>query len=713
MQPVERTIPRVGTALLCAALLWPAQSALAQFTQGPKLVGSNAIGAAEQGYSVALSGDRNTAIVGGRSDNSFAGAAWVFTRSGGVWTQQAELFGTGATGNASQGASVALSGDGNTAIVGGNNDNSGAGAAWVFIRSGGVWKQQGSKLVGTGTIGNAGQGLSVALSSDGNTAIVGGSNDNSFAGAAWVFTRSSGVWSQQAKLVGTGADGNAQQGWSVGLSADGDTAILGGPADGAGGTGFPGAAWVFIRSGGVLWSQHGKLVGSGAVGPTGSQGRSVALSGDGNTAIVGGPGDNNFVGAAWVFIRSDGMWNQQASKLVGTGNTGIASQGSSVALSGDGKTAIVGGSEDNNLVGAAWVFTRSGGVWSQQGNKLFDANAVGQSQQGKSVALSCNTAIVGGPGDNTNAGAAWIFVVPPTATHDFNGDCRSDILWWNGTSGEPVIWEMNGASVIAGGSPGSLPSPWTIIGQRDFNGDGFADILWRNGTTGQLVVWLLNGTTVIGSGSPGTVTTDWTVASTGDFNGDGMGDILWYNTMSGQVVLWFLNGTSVIGGGSPGGAASPWVIAGTGDFNGDGFADILWYNKMNGQAVIWFMNGTSVSGAASPGSAASPWTVAGTGDFNGDGKSDILWYNTMNGQAVVWLLNGAMVIGGGSLGSVPSPWIAVETGDFNGDGMSDILWWNTSTGQVVLWFLSGTSVIGGGSPGGATSPWQIQGMNAD
>ncbi|MFX4589172.1 hypothetical protein ABTB15_19525, partial [Acinetobacter baumannii] len=89
--------------------------------------------------------------------------------------------------------------------------------------SGGSWSQQGSKLVGTGAVGNANQGRSVSLSADGNTAIVGGYGDNGGAGAAWVFTRSGGSWSQQgSKLVGTGAVGNAQQGVSVSLSADGN-----------------------------------------------------------------------------------------------------------------------------------------------------------------------------------------------------------------------------------------------------------------------------------------------------------------------------------------------------------------------------------------------------------------------------------------------------------------------------------------------------------
>jgi hypothetical protein len=304
-----------------------------------------------------------------------------------------------------------------------------------------------------------------------------------------------------------------------------------------------------------------------------------------------------------------------------------------------------------------------------------------------------------------------------TNTHDFNADGKSDVVWYNGTSGQVVEWLVNGTSVIGGGSPGSAPSPWGIVGQRDFNSDGFTDILWRNGTTGQVVIWLMNGTSVIGGGSPGTVTTDWSVSGTGDFNGDGHGDILWYNLGSGQVVLWFMNGAAVIGGGSPG-TISPFSTAwtvNTGDFNGDGFTDILWFNQGNGQTVIWLLNGTTLLSSGSPGSVsvADGWALAGTGDFNGDGHSDILWRNSTSGQLVIWLLNGTSVVGAGSPGSAANPWAIAETGDFNGDSKSDILWYNTTTGQLVVWLLNGTSVVGGGSPGGAASPWVIQGMNAD
>jgi hypothetical protein len=147
---------------------------------------------------------------------------------------------------------------------------------------------------------------------------------------------------------------------------------------------------------------------------------------------MGGPEDPLFlgIGAAWIFTRSGGIWTQQSNKLIGTSSTNPARQGWSVALSADGDTAIVGGPFDNNLIGAVWVYTRSGGIWTQQGNKLVGTGAVGTAQrnaeQGWSVALSAdgNTTLMGGFGDNGGMGAAWIFIQP---TKD---DCK-DGGWLN------------------------------------------------------------------------------------------------------------------------------------------------------------------------------------------------------------------------------------------------------------------------------------------
>ena len=159
----------------------------------------------------------------------------------------------------------------------------------------------------------------------------------------------------------------------------------------------------------------GKVTATDASGAA-QQGSSVSLSSDGNTVIVGGPGDNNGQGAAWVYTSSGSGWTQQG-KLVGTDVSGAAQQGASVALSADGNTAIVGGPGDTNGLGAAWVYTRSGGVWTQQGTKLSGSDVSGAALQGSSVALSSDgsTAIVGGPGDGGGAGAVWVFVTTPAA----------------------------------------------------------------------------------------------------------------------------------------------------------------------------------------------------------------------------------------------------------------------------------------------------------
>ena len=327
--------------------------------------------------------------------------------------QGAKLTGTGASGASGFGLSVALSQDGNTALIGGGGDNTGA--AWVFVRSGGTWSQQGPPLTPAGTSASIEFGTSVALSADGNTALIGAQEDGINApGSAWVFVRSGGSWSQQGPRL-TPNDESAPTffGRSVALSGDGNTALIGGPVD----SGDTGAAWVFTRSGGT-WSQQGpKLApndeGSGGFGFFGS---SVALSQDGSTALIGGPDDNIATGAAWVFVRSAGDWSQQGPKLTPTDASAPEMFGNSVSLSGDGNMALIGGPRDNLAVGAAWVFVRSGSAWTQQGPKLTANDEIGQAEFGYSVSLSedGSTAVIGAPFDNPSngegQGAAWVFV---------------------------------------------------------------------------------------------------------------------------------------------------------------------------------------------------------------------------------------------------------------------------------------------------------------
>src|SRR4051812_7657914 len=276
------------------------------------------------------------------------------------------LSGGGEVGSGWFGTSVAMSGDGNTALVGGPNDDVlGSGAAWVLTRSDGVWTQQGSKLTGSGGFASVGFGRSVALSADGNTALIGHWRSGVVGGVARVFTRSDGVWTFQADIAEPAHPGIAGGfSFSVALSGDGDTALIGDTGVGQG------AAWVFTRSNGVWTKQSPELQPSEAVYPF--FGSDVELSANGDTAMIAG------LGQAWVFTRSAGVWTQQGPKLLGSGASGVGLNiASSLALSDDGNTALMGWPGENTGVGAAWVFTRSNGVWTQQGSKLTGSGEQG------------------------------------------------------------------------------------------------------------------------------------------------------------------------------------------------------------------------------------------------------------------------------------------------------------------------------------------------
>ena len=362
--------------------------------------------------------------------------------------QGSNLVGTGSVGSSFQGYSVALSADGNTALLGGYADNSNVGAAWVFVRSFGVWTQQGNKLVGTGSVGSAKQGYSVALSADGNTALLGGPSDNAALGAAWVFIRSGTTWIQQTKLVGSGASGSSGQGIAVSLSANGNIALVGGNMDSP-----VGAAWAYSRNSAGTWTQMGsKLVGTGSSSGTGcAQGQSVALSGDGNTALIGAPVDASAMGSAWIFTQSSGNWLQQGAKIVPTENVGNAGFGVASSLSADGNTALIGGSTDSTNVGAAWVFTRTEGVWTSQG-KFVGTNYIGSATQGLGVSMSADgtVALVGGPGDNNFTGAFWYFSLTNGIWSQSGTKISAPGTGTQNKAGQGIVLSADGSTTVVG-----------------------------------------------------------------------------------------------------------------------------------------------------------------------------------------------------------------------------------------------------------------------
>jgi hypothetical protein len=256
------------------------------------------------GYSISVSDDGRTALVGAPWDDNpngpDAGAAYVFTATGGFWSQRAKLLAEDGAPERDAwdgdrlGRSVSLSGDGETALVGAYRDEQG-GSAYVFERSGGAWRQRAELTSGADAATTV--GWSVSLSADGTTALVGdpdaGPADR--AGAAYVFETADGGWRQRATVTPDDRDAKDRVGWSVALSADGTAAVVGAEsAETRSGRvsehGFgPGAAYVLAASDGD-WSVREKLAPADGE-PRDKFGRTVALSGDGETALVSSRAD--------------------------------------------------------------------------------------------------------------------------------------------------------------------------------------------------------------------------------------------------------------------------------------------------------------------------------------------------------------------------------------------------------------------------------------
>src|SRR5579864_13701 len=279
------------------------------WTQQQKLTAGDSAAGNEFGIP-AISADGNTVLVGAPGTKDIApGAAYIFTRSGGVWTQQAELTDPDAASCDNFGASVALSGDGTIALIGVAHEGctpgspgSDPGAAYVFALSGGVWTLQHkfTPPAGPGSFGDA-----VALNGDGTTALISADDNTSFPSAVYVYTRSGSSWTQQAALTPSVISTGDLFGRSVSLSSLGNTALVGDHNFST----TPGSAYVFTRSSST-WSQQQRLTaGDGAAGD--AFGLDVSLSGDGGTSVIGAAGKNSFHGVAYVFTLSSSTWTQQ------------------------------------------------------------------------------------------------------------------------------------------------------------------------------------------------------------------------------------------------------------------------------------------------------------------------------------------------------------------------------------------------------------------
>ena len=394
-------------------------------TQQAKLQGSNTLTNDWFGSSVSLSIDGTLAIVGAYGEDTTAaasGAAYILARSGPTWTEQAILKASDAQLGDYFGWDAAISSDGNTAIVGAYDEDTGgsrAGAAYIFTRSGSTWTEQ-AKIQASNKGSGDNFGRAISISGDGNTVIVGARLEDTGAanaGSAYIFTRSGSTWTQQAQIQPSIRASGGAVGASVTISDDGNTAFVGSVlADNVGG-----AVYVFTRAGST-WTEEVKLRPS--ITTTGDNfGISISASSDGNT-VIGGAYLNDTdgqpdAGAAYIFTRSGSTWTEEAM-IQASDLTQHHWFGAAVSMSNDGNTVIVGakfeddGTDANRDTGAAYIFTRDGSTWTEQ-SKLTASDPERDDNFGHSVAVSGDslTTIIGADREDTGgatAGAAYVFV---------------------------------------------------------------------------------------------------------------------------------------------------------------------------------------------------------------------------------------------------------------------------------------------------------------
>ena len=378
------------------------------------------------GVSVALSGDGSTALVGAPDGLSKTGAAWIFHREGPVWTQQGkELTGPskgeeGACEGENKGSeeepiscafggSVALSGDGDTALIGAPGAGSKPGVAWVLNRSGSEWSKEPELLTAPVESGQQAFGVSVALSSDGNFALI-GARSAPGGGQAYMFERANAAspWKAGVPLVAKGQVTGGHFGFSVALSADAQDAIVGAPNYEK----QTGAAFVFERVGNG-WTQDGVLTGAGESGE-GRFGESVAMAAEGTPPLSERRPRTAKSGALWTFKYLTGRW-RELGELLGPGNP-KEEFGRSLALSADGGYALVGAPKANEGAGAVTLYQVVNFEWQKE--QVLEAGPAekGNGQFGKSVAMTATgqTVLAGAPHESNKAGAVWLFGKRPT-----------------------------------------------------------------------------------------------------------------------------------------------------------------------------------------------------------------------------------------------------------------------------------------------------------
>jgi hypothetical protein len=389
------------------------------------------------GSDVAIDSNNTVIAVGAGGESSNRGSVYIFTKSGGSWSQSAKLEPSSSTGVNYFGRSISISGDGNTLVIGAEGyDGSGTtdeGIAYIFTRSGATWSQA-TTITGSDITSGDKFGRPLSINKDGDTIAVAARTKNSNAGAVYVFTGSGSSWSQQAKLTGS-AGSDEYFGIHNCLSADGNKLAIAGFVGGDG----VNKVYIYSRSGST-WGSPTTLTKSDT---DRFGGGGLAFSDDGTRLAIGAFGTfNSTTHTNFIYDESSGSWSQTTS-FPGTWISG-AYRTSSVAISGNGKIAFFGNTLYDPPRGDGYTFPDAGHInvytydddtssWSSSAVELLGSKQgenlggnLSVSNDGGTVVGGADSydehsggttynGIVGDPNFSTttfNTGAAYIFEAP-------------------------------------------------------------------------------------------------------------------------------------------------------------------------------------------------------------------------------------------------------------------------------------------------------------
>jgi hypothetical protein len=369
------------------------------------------------GRSVGMSTSGTQAVVGApgyEQDNEVPGGVYVYALEKDGWSKQAVLVTDRGDPRSLLGSKVDMSGDGSTVLATSrrNPNSEDGGAIYAFETSDDGWTEQ-ARVVPDQT--TSALGASLALSSDGSTGVAGARWDNEngrMAGTAYILTKNDDSWTQEVKLTPEDGEAGDEFGSAADVSGDGSTVVVGTQDASRTRTDQEGVAYVFVRES-TGWREQAKLMPADNEGG-GWFGRATAISNDGASVLVGDPASGDS-GAVYAFERSDSSWRQQARVTAEDGDPGDGF-GEAIAISNDGDVAVIGDSNDNQGVGSVYVFVQSDGSWTQE-SKIPVQGEDSDDEFGTAVAVAgAGTAAVlgeplndGGSADRLERGSAYIF----------------------------------------------------------------------------------------------------------------------------------------------------------------------------------------------------------------------------------------------------------------------------------------------------------------